>query len=214
MAGPPGTNADSWISRVLPAAPAGLRAADRARDRGRGGGAPRLGRRQRAARAERARERAPAGPATPTRESTGAGRSPGIQRWASVTGRADRLVARPAPPGTPDDRARGRRRGGGAPRPERRQRAAARSERRRPREPADLATPRAGRPPRPTRRAGDGTRRPASDPHLPRAGIPRGCAPRAEYAAAHHSRENAGRGFAAAERSSWAHACCVLCRAG
>ena len=28
---------------------------------------------------------------------------------------------------------------------------------------------------------------------------------RAEHAAAHHSRENAGWGFAAAERSSWAH---------
>ena len=45
----------------------------------------------------------------------------------------------------------------------------------------------------------------------PRAGMPGGCVSRAERAAAHHSSGNAGRGFAAAERSSWAHVvcCCV-----
>ena len=37
-----------------------------------------------------------------------------------------------------------------------------------------------------------------------------GCTSRAEHAAAHHSRENVGWGFAAAERSSWAHVVCPL----
>ena len=46
----------------------------------------------------------------------------------------------------------------------------------------------------------------------PRAGIFGGCFSYAERAAAHHSRENAGWGFAAAERSSCAHMAvvCVL----
>ena len=69
------------IPRLLQAGPAGLRATDRARDRRRGGGAPRIGRRQRAARAECERAREPAGPATPTSESTGAAAA-GIQLGA------------------------------------------------------------------------------------------------------------------------------------
>ena len=48
----------------------------------------------------------------------------------------------------------------------------------------------------------------------PRAGISGGCGSRAERAAAHHSRETAGWGFAAAERSSRAFVCVLLCRAG
>ena len=44
----------------------------------------------------------------------------------------------------------------------------------------------------------------------PRAGLSGGCRSRAERAAAHHSRENAGWGFAAAERSSRARVCCCV----